>query len=214
MSSTSEGARARPGGQVQGVLLDLLMAVMDSLTVWSVAARDPGRGAAWRDAVTASMIRSGSYTPYEELVAAGARALDLPSRATSDLLDAWSGMRPWPDSRAIAAIGVPYAFVTNSSTALARIATDRSALQPTALVTAEDVGWYKPHPRIYEAACQVLGVPRRNVLYIAGSAFDAAGARQAGLRVVYVARRADQQVDDPTIRTVRTMRELTTSFDR
>jgi hypothetical protein len=54
------------------VLFDLLMAVMDSLAVWSAAARDPDRGLVWRDALTARMVDSASYTPYEDLVAEAA----------------------------------------------------------------------------------------------------------------------------------------------
>ena len=208
MPSMAQDARVRPGRLVKGMLVDLLMAVMDSPTVWTAAAGSPDRGLAWRDAVTASMIRSASYVSFEDLVATAALALDLPSRANDDLFDAWRDIRPWPDSRAIADLGLPYAFVTNTSTALARIAAERSGLTPNAVITAEGVGWFKPHPRIYEAGCQALGVSPKDVLYVAGSAFDAIGARRFGLRTVFVGRRPDQVTNDPAIRTVGSMRDV------
>ena len=201
-------------GPTRAVLVDLLMAIMDSVAVWRAAAGNERLGLRWRDAVTARMIEQAPYRPYEGLVEEAARVLDIPAAASSVLLEGWRAMRPWPDSDAIARLGLPYAFVTNSSTTLARVATERSGLQPGAVLTAEDIGWYKPDPRIYEAGCRALGVPPEDVLYVAGSAFDAVGARGAGLRVVFVARRKDQQVDDPAIRTVGTLRELSVANDR
>jgi 2-haloacid dehalogenase len=201
-------------GPTRAVLVDLLMAVMDSIDVWQAAAGDRRRGLAWRDAVTARMVEHASYQPYERLVEEAGRALGLSSAAASLLFDGWQAMRPWPDSGALAELGLPYVFVTNSSTALAAIAARNSGLWPVSVVTAEDVGWYKPHRRTYEAGCRALGELPEHVLYVAGSAFDAVGARRAGLRVVFVARRPDHRVDDPAIRTVRTMREIAAAIDR
>jgi len=96
---------------VQGVVLDLLMAVMDSLEVWSGAAGDHRRGLAWHDAVTARMVAHPSYAPYEDLVVVAARELGLPATAATDLFDRWPEMSPWPDAAAISRLTVPYGFV-------------------------------------------------------------------------------------------------------
>ena len=53
---------------IRGVLVDLLMATMNSLDVWAAAAGDREMGIRWRDEVTARMTRADRYEPYEELV--------------------------------------------------------------------------------------------------------------------------------------------------
>src|SRR5688572_17124177 len=115
---------------VQGVLLDLLMAVMNSLETWKSAAADPEQGLRWRDAVTARMVAAGRYAPYENLVADAAAELGLPASAPNELLNRWRRMEPWPGAAALHRLPVPYGFVTNTSTALAQIAAGRSGLRP------------------------------------------------------------------------------------
>jgi hypothetical protein len=85
---------------IRGVLLDLLMAVMNSVELWTSAAGDPRRGLAWRDAVTARMAAVGTYVPYEALVGQAAAELGLSIAATQHLLARWPAMEPWPDAQA------------------------------------------------------------------------------------------------------------------
>jgi len=199
-------------GPIEGVLFDLLMAVMDSPAAWMAAARDPDRGMAWRDAVTAWMAGSAWYTSYEDLVAEAAGALGLPTNATPDLLARWREMSPRPDAGAISQLPVPYAFVTNCSTTLADIAARRSGLQPRFVLSAEEAGWYKPDPRIYRAACRRLeSVPGRT-LFVAGAPYDAEGALAAGLRAILVARRTDQPRSDSPIPVVDSLDDVVTGI--
>jgi 2-haloacid dehalogenase len=155
--------------RVQAVLFDLLMAVMNSLAVWSGAAGDQRRGLEWRDGVTRKMAASPTYVPYEELVVGAAADLGLPHNAASELFDRWREMEPWPDSAALSRLELPYAFVTNSSKPLARVAADRSQLALRFVLSAEEAGWYKPNPRIYQEACRRLGSPPDSTLFVAGS---------------------------------------------
>ena len=177
---------------VDGVLFDLLMGVMNSLETWAAAAGDPALGLEWRDAVTARMVAAGAYTPYERLLADAASALDLAPTAPTDLVDGWADMDPWPDAAAIRQLPVPYAFVTNCSSRLARVAADRSRLEPRFVLSAEDAGWFKPDSRVYREACRRLGTAPDRTAFIAGSVYDAAGASAAGLPTWLVRRRADQ----------------------
>jgi 2-haloacid dehalogenase len=178
------------------------MAVMDSPAVWDAVA--PGQGMAWRDAVTRRMIDSGDYVPFEMLVADAARELGLPEDAPTRLLDAWPAMAPRPDVAAVVRLDVPYAFVTNTSRDLADIAARRSGLRPAFTLSAEDAGCYKPHPRIYRAACDRFGRAPADVLFVAGAPYDAAGALRAGLEATWVRRRPDQ-VAPPGIRVIDTL---------
>lgn len=177
--------RARP----TAVLFDLLMAVMDSPAAWAAAAADAELGMRWRDAVTERMRQAERYVPYESLVADAGAELGLPARAADRLRVAWAHMRPRPDVGAIAKLALPYAFVTNCSTELAREAAARSGLRPRFTLSAEAAGWYKPRADIYHAACDALGSEPARTAFVAGAAYDAEGALAAGLDAVLVRRR-------------------------
>ena len=184
---------------MRGVLFDLLMAVMDSLTVWTDAAGGRRRGLEWRDAVTARIMASGSYAPYESLVAEAAAAVGLPTGAAGRLVARWAEMVPWPDAAAISGLSIPYAFVTNCSGWLAGAAARRSGLEPRFVLSAEEAGRYKPHPTVYREACRRLGTDPAATMFVAGSPYDAAGAQAAGLRSSLVVRRPDHDADATTV---------------
>jgi len=177
------------GGSPRAVLLDLLMATMDSMSTWSSAAGDRERGLAWRDAVTQRMIDAARYVPYDDLVTAAAAELHLPPDAPDRLRGAWKQMRRWPDAGALEDIGAPYAFVTNCSRELSAAAVERSRLLPAFTLSAEDAGWYKPHPEVYRRACDRMGTDPRETWFVAGAAYDAQGAARAGLPSILVKRR-------------------------
>jgi 2-haloacid dehalogenase len=190
----------------RALLLDLLMATMDSIATWSAAAGDRERGLAWRDAVTASMIDAGRYVDYDELVAAAADELRLSSSAPRLLREAWSRMPPWPDTAALDHVAVPYAFVTNCSTELATVAVERSGLRPAFTLAAEEAGWFKPRPEVYALAVERLGIDAGATRFVAGAAYDANGASGSGLPTVFVARRG---IHEPLARGIRVVDALT-----
>jgi 2-haloacid dehalogenase len=200
-------------GPADGVLLDLLMAVMDSVAVWTAAAGAEGRGLAWRDAATARMTAARRYVPYEELVAAAARDADVPSQAVARLMDAWRWMEPRTDAGALHGLPTRYAFVTNCSARLAASAARRSRLEPSFVLSAEDAGWYKPDRRIYLEACRRLGTRPERTLFVAGSAYDADGAATAGHKAVLVERRRDQPRPAPGVMVVPSLRAITDLFE-
>lgn len=203
---------AMPAG-VAAVLFDLLMAVMNSLEVWSAAAGGAGRGLAWRDAVTRRMVAAKAYIPYEALIAEAAQELGLPPTAAAELLERWRGMRPWPDTASIAGLTRPYAFVTNCSIALADQAARRSGLRPHFTLSAEEAGRYKPAAETYLEACRRLGSPPERTLFVAGAPYDADGARRAGLQARLVVRRQDQAIVDPSIPTATSLQPIVAALE-
>ena len=190
------------------VLVDLLMATMDSISVWSSAAGDRDLGLAWRDAVTARMIEAGAYVPYEQLVADAGGELRLPPDAPKKLHAAWQEMRPWPDAGALHRQSAAFGFVTNCSTELAAVAVARSGLRPAFTLSAEAAGWYKPRPEIYRLACDRFAVDPRQTVFVAGAAYDAQGAAAAGMHVFQVARRPPSMQDPVLPATVRVVASL------
>jgi 2-haloalkanoic acid dehalogenase type II len=197
-----------------GVLFDLLMAVMNSLETWRAAAGDSQRGLLWRDEVTARMAAAGTYSPYEVLVVDAAAHVGLPRAAAAGLVDRWFEMEPWPDAQAIAGLSLPYGFVTNSSAELARIAARRSGLHPRFTLSAEEAGWYKPDVRIYREACRRLGGRRERTVFVAGSPYDAEGARQAGLHAWHVVRRPDHPPSGASISSAPSLTEIVAAIGR
>ena len=177
------------GGPPRAVLLDLLMATMDSMSVWAAAAGGLERGMEWRDAVTGRMIAADRYMPYDQLVEEVASDLRLRGGALGRLRRGWMMMQPWPDAQALETVTVPYAFVTNCSTELAKTAADRSGLQPAFTLSAEEAGRYKPHPEVYLEACRRMAADPHQVVMVAGAPYDALGAWHAGLRASLIARR-------------------------
>jgi 2-haloacid dehalogenase len=191
-----------------GVLFDLLMAVMNSVDLWAAAAGDRKRGLQWRDGVTERMRAASAYVPYEALVSVTARRLHLAPNAPAELFERWTRMDPWPDASAIDGLPLAYGFVTNCSTRLAEIASGRSGLKPRFVLSAEEAGCYKPNPEIYRKACRKLGSAVERTVFVAGSPYDAEGARNAGLRPWLVARRADLALSDPAIPLAHSMVEV------
>ena len=62
-----------------------------------------------------------------------------------------------------------------------------------AVVTAQQVGSYKPNPRNFQRAIERAGVPQERILHVAQSLFhDIAPAKEAGLATVWVNRRYDR----------------------
>ena len=165
------------------------MATMNSIATWTAAAGNPGTGLAWRDRVTEMMIAAGRYRPYEELVERAAGDLDLAADAPDALRAAWAEMEPWPDADALDGLDVAYAFVTNCSEELARVAVDRSGRRPAFTLSAESGGWFKPRGEIYRAASERLALRPSQIRFIAGAPYDALGASKAALGTVLVMRR-------------------------
>jgi 2-haloalkanoic acid dehalogenase type II len=199
---------------IRGLLLDLLMAVMDSMRVWADTAGDDRRGLAWRDATTRRMVEAGRYRAYDDLVAQAASEVGLAEHAVGALLDEWPRMKPWDDVAALDDLQLPYAFVTNTSRELARDAAARSTARPAFVLSAEDAGWFKPRPEIYREACRRLETAPAETLFVAGSPYDARGALQAGLRAALVIRRPEHGVPDPRIAPFSSLHEIARVIDQ
>jgi 2-haloacid dehalogenase len=180
---------------VDALLLDLLSAVMNSAAIWSEAAGDERAGLAWKDAATKRIVSAPAYVPYEDQVIAATADAGLPREAAAELFAHWPKMEPWPDSAELVRLELPYAFVTNCSRTLARVAADRARLAPRFVLSAEEAGWYKPDHRIYQEACRRLPSSPASTLFVAGSAYDADGARAAGLPSVLVTRRPGEHAE-------------------
>jgi 2-haloacid dehalogenase len=83
------------------------------------------------------------------------------------------------------------AVITNCDTDLFLATARKFPIELSEIVTAEQVGRYKPATRNFEVAFERLSVPRERILHVAQSLYhDVAPARALGLTTVWVNRRS------------------------
>jgi 2-haloalkanoic acid dehalogenase type II len=167
------------------VLFDLLTGLLDSWSLWNSVAGSEEAGGRWRAEYLRVTYATGTYRPYEDLVAEAAVAVGL-SRDLAQTLGARYGeLRPWPGVtttlKAVAALGIPMGVVTNCSELLGQVAASCVGVDFTVVVTAERAGFYKPDARAYRAGLQALNVEPARCLFVAGSAYDLIGTAPLGL---------------------------------
>jgi len=66
-----------------------------------------------------------------------------------------------------------------------------------AVISVEEAGYFKPHHATYAKACELLGVGRSSVLFVANHAFDCIGAKAYGMRTAFIDRRRRSFGDSP-----------------
>lgn len=172
---------------MRAVVFDLLSALVDSWTLWDQIAGSTELGRKWRGSYLELTYGVGPYRPYEDLVVEAATRIDLPGEWGTQLVTRWSELEAWPEVPTILNQlrgRVKLGVVTNCSASLgqqaAAIAGDFDAV-----VTAEQIGFYKPDPRTYQAALDQLGVEKHETLFVAGSPFDLIGCGNFGIPVYW-----------------------------
>lgn len=88
------------------------------------------------------------------------------------------------------AAGLRTAILSNGAPAMLTSATGSAGLDGRldAILSVEEVGIYKPHPRVYQLAVDRLGVPREAVCFVSSNGWDVAGAAAFGFRVAWLNR--------------------------
>jgi putative hydrolase of the HAD superfamily len=142
---------------------------------------------------------------YPEVLARGMRLLggNLGAEVTGDdaarLARSVPDWPAFPDSHdALAALGRRFKLIVLSNVDRASFAGSNARLgvEFTSVITAQDVGSYKPSPRNFDALASEaarLGIRPGGLLHVAQSLFhDHAPAKRAGLSTVWIHRRHDR----------------------
>ena len=159
------------------------------MTSCSPSSRAPRRPP--RPARTGAIARS-SVSPWR-----GSRRATGSSRRRPELAAFGDSVGDWPafpDSAAALArlhdrfrLGV----ITNCDDDLFARSAARLATRFDWVVTAQQVGGYKPDPHNFEFAFERIGLPRERILHVAQSLFhDHVPAKRLGLTTVWIDRRA------------------------
>jgi HAD superfamily hydrolase (TIGR01509 family) len=194
---------------IRGVLFDMgdtLLGRGDGPTILREAARalgsdvdDASAGRIWREiqdkARTAEEIAKGrdlSERAHRKCWTALYSAADVVAAGLGKVLyereisaDAWS---PFPDTRpvleALSSAGVPMVVVSDTGWVI-RPVLDRHGLRSyfAGLVLSYEYGVAKPAPQLFDAACELLGMPPEDALMVGDNALTDGGAIESGIRV-------------------------------
>ncbi|MFI0451282.1 haloacid dehalogenase type II [Actinomadura sp. 6N118] len=163
----------------------------------------PAVADAWRRAYRPALISvlSGE-TPYRPLDELHRSMLDevlaefgLDALGETDrdgLVRAWHRLRAWPDAphglELLHGSKVITATLSNGGVGLLARLTKQAGLRFDCVLSAELAGSYKPDPRVYLMAAELLQVEPRRLLMVACHPDDLAAAAKTGLRTAYVPR--------------------------
>jgi 2-haloacid dehalogenase len=83
--------------------------------------------------------------------------------------------------------GVPLAILSNGSPKMLASAVQHNGLMSyfAEIISVDQVKTYKPSPRVYALAPEVLGVPPEEILFVSSNSWDVAGAKSFGHKVCW-----------------------------
>ncbi len=144
----------------------------------------------------------GQYRPYREILAtvlegfARQHGFTLAPEERDSLAVSVGDWPPFPDSvEALRSLATRYRLVilSNIDDDLFALSARHLATDFAAVITAQQVGSYKPDRRNFRFALDRLGAPKERVLHVAQSLFhDIVPAKEVGLATVWVNRRHDR----------------------
>jgi 2-haloacid dehalogenase len=107
------------------------------------------------------------------------------------LMDAYRTLEAFPEVpevlERLKTKGIKTAILSNGSPEMLQSAVSNARIRGLldAVLSVEEVGVYKPHPRVYQLAVDRLGIQRQALSYQSSNAWDAWAASAFGMRVVW-----------------------------
>lgn len=125
--------------------------------------------------------------------ALGRHGISIDTDAREELIRAWYALVPWPEAGEILAAvrenGYRMAILSNGDQGMLEALAAAFETPFDDILSSEQCGLYKPHPRVYSLPARELGI--ENYLHVAGSANDAMGATAAGIICYWSNRNGD-----------------------
>jgi len=107
------------------------------------------------------------------------------------LMSLYLTLDPFPEVSSVLArlkaAGLQTAILSNGSPAMLDAAVKAAKLETLldAVLSVEEVGVYKPHPKVYQLAVDRLGIPASAISFQSSNAWDAYAASAFGMKVVW-----------------------------
>jgi 2-haloacid dehalogenase len=186
------------------IVFDLFGTLLDIASLRTAAARYTSDPAAfvgtWREKQLGYAFAATIMDRYEDFDALTARALayaaarhglSATDRDWERLAAQWRRLAPYADApaalTALRAAGAACAILTNGTPATAHAALRAANLADAIDVTlsVDAVRVYKPDPRVYASVTAHFGAPAERIVFVTANGWDATGAAEFGLRVVW-----------------------------
>lgn len=152
-------------------------------------------------AVLSNALEQGRI-PFRECTALGldyalnCYGLSVDNGARDKLIQAWYPLTPWPEAEqiltALRAKKYRLAILSNGDQDMLEALAARFETPFDHILSSEQCGVYKPHPRVYGLPFHELGIEK--YLHVAGSPSDAIGATAAGVSCYWSNRQGDTVV--------------------
>ncbi len=114
--------------------------------------------------------------------------------------------------RALKAVGLRTAILSNGSPAMLRAAVENAGLGDLLdlSLSVEEVGVYKPHPKVYQLAVDRLALMPGAIVFLSSNAWDAYAASAFGLRTIWCNRygQAPERLPGAPDREIRSLADL------
>jgi len=226
------GTHMQAAGQPSGIRALAFDAYGTLFDVFSVTALCeelfPGRGTElaqlWRaKQLQYSLLRSlmGRHEDFWRLTedglvyAARSLALDLTTDRRRRLMDAYLALTPFPDVRpgleALRQNGIRLAILSNGEPTMLEAAARHAGIAGLldAILSVEEVGVFKPSPRVYNLVSTRLGVAAGSAGFVSSNSWDIAGAASAGLTTFWIQRNAAEPPEELGFGAAHVVRALT-----
>lgn len=155
-----------------------------------------------RFAVHEAAAEAGAYLRYRDVLAKALRGVstDFGLEPSADEIEAFAGsVGDWPafpdSAAALARLSERFRLgvITNCDDDLFAASLPKLGVSFEWLITAQQVGAYKPDERNFVTAFARIALPRERILHVAQSLFhDHAPAQRLGMSSVWIDRRADR----------------------
>ena len=115
------------------------------------------------------------------------------------LMELYLQLSAFPEVRSVLeslkAAGIKTAILSNGSPRMLASAVENAQISDLldAVLSVEEVGVYKPHPKVYALAEQHLGLPADRMSFQSSNSWDAYGAKAYGYNVVWCNRYGQEQ---------------------
>jgi 2-haloacid dehalogenase len=193
-----------------GTLIDWEGGITDALLPYFET--PPDRDALAKEYIqTEAKVESGGYLRYREILDQAGRALlrahgiDRPSPLPASL-PAWLPFAEVPPAlRALQTAGRRIAILSNVDRDLIATSIPKLGIAPDLVITAEDVGSYKPAAGHWKRFAELSGATVADTIHIGASQYhDMVPAAALGYRTVFIDRHGEALVSSPT----RVLRDL------
>jgi 2-haloacid dehalogenase len=196
-----------------GTLIDWERGITDALLPYFET--PPDRDALAKEYIeTEATVEGGAYLRYSEVLDRAGRALlrkhgsDRPSPLPGSL-QGWVAFPEVPPAlRALQTAGRRIAILSNVDRDLIATSIPKLGITPDLVVTAEDVGSYKPAPGHWTRFAELSGATTADTVHVGASQYhDMVPGAALGYRTVFIDRHAEPLTSSPT-RVLRDLSEL------